>query len=64
MVFWLAGALIGRNLVIRHYAFQEEAKFRLSLLLTLLFGVWYLNYQIRPEFPRRTQVHTGAGNNP
>jgi len=51
VVLWFAGALIGRQQIVRYYTQREGFKFRLTTALTLLFGVWYLNYRIRPEFP-------------
>jgi uncharacterized membrane protein len=51
VVLWFAGALIGRHRIARYFTQREGAEFRLSLTFTLLFGVWYLNYRIRPEFP-------------
>ena len=50
VILWFAGALIGRHQIARYYAEREGSDFRLSLAFTLLFGVWYLNYRIRPEF--------------
>jgi hypothetical protein len=52
LVLWLSGALIARNQISRHYARCEGCHFSLNLPLTLLFGPWYLNYRLRPEFPR------------
>jgi hypothetical protein len=51
VVLWFTGALIGRHRIRRYYTQREGSEFRLSLPLTLLFGVWYLNHEIRPEFP-------------
>ncbi len=51
VVLWFAGALVARHQIARYYAQREGSTFTLSLALTLLFGVWYLNYRIRPEFP-------------
>lgn len=48
---WFAGALIARYQIVRYYTQREGSEFELSLAFTLLFGVWYLNYRIRPEFP-------------
>jgi hypothetical protein len=59
VVFWFAGALIGRYQIARYYAAREGSNFSLSLAFTLLFGVWYLNYRIRPEFPLEGQVGPG-----
>ena len=50
VVLWFAGALIGRYQIARYYTQREGSEFRLSVAFTLLFGVWYLNYRIRPEF--------------
>ena len=52
VVLWFAGALVGRHQIARYYTQRAGSQFRLSLAFTLLFGVWYLNYQMRPEFPR------------
>jgi hypothetical protein len=60
LVLWFAGALIGRHQIARYYAAREGSNFYLSLEFTLLFGVWYLNYRIRPEFPHETQLGPGA----
>jgi hypothetical protein len=46
---WFAGAVIARHQIARYYTQREGSEFRLSLAFTLLFGVWYLNYRIRPE---------------
>ena len=51
VVLWFAGALIARHQIAHYYAQREGSEFRLSLAFTLLFGVWYLNYRIRPELP-------------
>jgi succinate dehydrogenase hydrophobic anchor subunit len=51
VVLWFAGALIARRQIAQYYTQREGSKFALSLGFTLLFGVWYLNYRIRPEFP-------------
>lgn len=51
VALWFAGALIARHQIARYYAQREGLTFPLRLSLTLLFGVWYLNYRIRPEFP-------------
>jgi hypothetical protein len=51
IALWFAGALLTRHQITRYYSQREGSEFRLSLALTLLLGVWYLNYRIRPEFP-------------
>jgi hypothetical protein len=51
VVLWFAGALIARRQIARYYVQHEGSTFPLSLAFTLLFGVWYLNYRLRPEFP-------------
>jgi hypothetical protein len=56
VVLWFAGALIGRYQIARYYAQREGSEFRLSLAFTLLFGTWYLNYRIRPEFPLSPEI--------
>jgi len=56
VVLWFAGALIGRHQIARYFTQREDAEFRLSLTYTLLFGVWYLNYRMRPEFPANINV--------
>jgi len=53
VVLWFAGALIARHQIARYYTQREGSEFPLSLAFTLLFGVWYLNYRIRPEFPQK-----------
>jgi hypothetical protein len=55
VTLWFAGALIGRQQIARYYEQREGSEFRLSMALTLLFGVWYLNYRIRPEFPNNVK---------
>ena len=55
VVSWFAGALIGPHQIARYYTQREGSKFGLSLGFTLLFGVWYLNYRLRPEFPHDQQ---------
>jgi len=50
LLLWFAGALIGRRQISRYYLQREGAEFDLSLAYTLLFGAWYLNYRIRPEY--------------
>ena len=52
IALWFAGALIRRKQISRLYSRREGSDFSLNLLPTLLFGAWYLNYRIRPEFPR------------
>lgn len=49
VVLWFAGALIARQQINRHYLRREGSELNLSLAYTLLLGVWYLNYRIRPE---------------
>lgn len=51
VLLWFAGALIARHQIARYYTQREGSEFPLSLAFTLIFGVWYLNYRIRPEFP-------------
>ena len=51
IVLWYVGAFVSRSQVKRHYAEVEGSEFHLSLLLTALLTVWYINYQIRPESP-------------
>ncbi len=58
VVLWFAGAFIGRYQIARYYAAHEGSNLYLSLAFTLLFGVWYLNYRIRPEFPHEARVGT------
>lgn len=57
VVLWFGGALIARHQIARYYMQREGQEFHLSLAYTLLFGVWYLNYRIWPEFP--TDVTSG-----
>jgi hypothetical protein len=52
---WFVGAFVMRQQVRRHYAEREGSEFHLSLLLTALLSVWYINYRIRPEFPAHSQ---------
>jgi hypothetical protein len=54
-VLWFVGAFLAWQQVKRHYAEREGSEFHLSLLLTFLFSIWYINYRIRPEFPPRAQ---------
>lgn len=56
LVLWFAGALIARYQIGRYYTLREGSEFRLSLACTLIFGVWYLNYRIRPEFPSSSEA--------
>ena len=56
LVLWFAGALIGRYQIARYYTQREGSEFGLSLAFTLVFGVWYLNYRIRPEFPASPKI--------
>lgn len=51
VVLWFAGAVTARYQIGRYYLRREGCEFPLSLAYTLLFGVWYLNYRLRPEFP-------------
>jgi len=60
VILWFAGALISRSQIARYYTEREGTKFHLSLAFTLLFGVWYLNYRIRPEFPKEPEVEPGV----
>jgi hypothetical protein len=60
VVLWFAGALIGRYQIARYYAAHEGSNLYLSLAFTLLFGVWYLNYRFRPEFPNEARVGPGV----
>jgi hypothetical protein len=53
---WFVGALIGRQQIVRYYSQREGSEFCMSMAFTLLFGVWYLNYRIRPEFPNDLQA--------
>lgn len=62
MMLWYAGALIARSQITRYYVTIEQSEFHLSLPFTLLFGVWYVNYRIRAEFPHRTQSGADGGN--
>ena len=52
-VCWFLGAFLARREIMRYYAGREGSALNLSLLLTALFGVWYLNYRLRPAFPSR-----------
>jgi hypothetical protein len=56
LVFWFAGPLIARHRIARYYVQREGSEFPLSLAFTLLFGVCYLNYRMRPEFPANVNV--------
>jgi hypothetical protein len=52
---WFVGAFVTRHQVQRHYAECEGSEFHLSLLLTALLSIWYINYRIRPEFPAHSE---------
>jgi hypothetical protein len=56
LVLWFAGPFIARHQIARYYAQREGSEFPLSLAFTLLFGVCYLNYRMRPEFPANVNV--------
>lgn len=56
LIFWFAGPLIARHQIARYYIRREGSEFPLSLAFTLLFGVCYLNYRMRPEFPANVSV--------
>jgi hypothetical protein len=60
VILWFTGALIGRYQIARYYEEREGSEFRLSVGFTLLFGVWYLNYRIRSEFPPDTKRNNSA----
>jgi uncharacterized membrane protein len=56
LVLWFAGPFIARHQIARYYVQREGSEFPLSLAFTLLFGVCYLNYRMRPEFPAEVNV--------
>lgn len=51
VVTWFAGGFLARHEILKYYAQRESSVFRLTLYATALFGVWYLNYELRPVFP-------------
>jgi hypothetical protein len=51
VVCWFLGAFLARREIMRYYAGREGSALDLSPVLTALFGVWYLNYRLRPLFP-------------
>jgi hypothetical protein len=51
VISWFAAAFLGRREILNYYAQRESSLFRLTFLSTVLFGVWYLNYELRPVFP-------------
>ena len=51
VVLWFIGAFILRYQVMRLYCEVDETDLSLSHLYTALFGVWYVNYQLRPMWP-------------
>ena len=53
VVCWFLGAFLARHEIMQYYAEREGSALDLSLLLTALLGVWYLNYRLRPVFPSR-----------
>jgi hypothetical protein len=54
-VLWFVGAFMARWQIQQHYTRREGSEFHLSLPLTALLTVFYLNYRIRAEFPTQTQ---------
>jgi hypothetical protein len=56
VVCWLLGAFLARHEIMQYYTAREGSAPDMSLLLTALLGVWYLNYRIRPAFPSRTTL--------
>ena len=51
VILWFVGAFVLRYQVMGFYREKEGTEFDLSLLLTALFSVWYINYRLRPMWP-------------
>jgi len=48
---WFIGAFTLRHQVMKLYREVDRTDLTLSYLFTALFGVWYVNYQLRPMWP-------------
>ena len=51
MALWFIGAFTLRYQVMKLYWEVDRTDLHLSYLRTALFGVWYVNYQLRPMWP-------------
>jgi hypothetical protein len=57
--FWVTASLLPRAGIIRRYLeYEGRSEKKFSLLLTIIFSVFYLNYRLRPDFPLLSDQET------